>query len=86
MKERQNKLGTTHLRTNSRAADNSTYKKLEVQQLNEALYFVSSFVVAESSVLRNRQLIVAAKRYLNLNPQYLPQSLNKINILQSNKT
>jgi hypothetical protein len=59
---------------------------LAIQWLNEVLRFVSSFVVAESSVLRNRQLIVAAKRYLNLNPQYLPQSLNKINILQSNKT
>jgi len=42
---------------------NSTYKKLAVQWLNEALCFVSSFVVADSSVLRNRQLLVAAKRY-----------------------
>jgi len=38
------------------------YKKLAVQWLNEALCFVSSFVVAESLVLRNRQLLVAAKR------------------------
>ena len=43
---------------------NSTYKKLAVQWLNEALYLVSSFVVADSFVLRNRQLLVAAKRYL----------------------
>jgi len=42
---------------------NSTYKKLAVQWLNEALCFVSSFVVADSFVLRNRQLLVAAKRY-----------------------
>jgi len=42
---------------------NSTYKKLAVQWLNEALRFVSSFVVADSSVLRNRQLLVAAKGY-----------------------
>jgi len=42
---------------------NSTYKKLAVQWLNEALCFVSSFVMAESFVLRNRQLLVAAKRY-----------------------
>jgi hypothetical protein len=41
---------------------NSTYKKLAVQWLNEALFFASSFVVAESLVLRNRQLLVAAKR------------------------
>jgi len=42
---------------------NSTYKKLAVQWLNEALCFVSSLVVADSLVLRNRQLLVAAKRY-----------------------
>lgn len=40
----------------------STYKKLAVNWLNEALCFVSSFVVADSSVLRNCQLIVAADR------------------------
>ncbi len=44
-------------------ACNSTYKKLAVQWLNEALCFVSSFVVADSFVLRNRQLLVAANRY-----------------------
>jgi len=59
----QCKLDTTTLRADRRAADNSTYKKLAVQWLNEALYFVSSFVVAESLVLRNRQLLVAANRY-----------------------
>jgi hypothetical protein len=42
---------------------NSTYKKLAVLWLNEALCFVSSFVVADSLVLRNRHLRVAAKRY-----------------------
>jgi len=47
-------------------APNSTYKKLAVQWLNEALCFVSSFVVADSLVLRNRQLLVAAKRYASL--------------------
>jgi hypothetical protein len=40
---------------------NSTYKKLAVQWLNEALCFVSSSVVADSFVIRNRQLLVAAK-------------------------
>jgi len=35
---------------------------LAVQWLNIALCFVASFVVAESLVLRNRQLLVAAKR------------------------
>jgi len=56
------KLDTTHLRTDSKAAANSTYKKLAIQWLNEALCFVSNFVVADSLVLRNRQLLVAAKR------------------------
>jgi len=42
---------------------NSTYKKLAVQWLNEALCFVSSSVVADSFMLRNRQLLVAANRY-----------------------
>jgi len=57
-------------RTTDRQADdrkeqrrhNSTYKKLAAQWLNEALCFVSSFVVADSLVLQNRQLLVAAKR------------------------
>jgi hypothetical protein len=46
-----------------KAADNSTYKKLAVHWLNKALCFVSSAVLADSFVLRNRQLLVAAKRY-----------------------
>jgi len=41
---------------------NSTYKKLAVQWLNAALFSASSFVVADSFHLRNRQLLVAAKR------------------------
>jgi len=48
--------------TNKARTANSTYKKLAVQWLNEALCFVSSSVVVESLVLRNRQLLVAAKR------------------------
>jgi len=47
-----------------RPAGNSTYKKLAAQWLNEVLCFVASFVVADSFVLRNRQLLVAAKRYV----------------------
>ncbi len=41
---------------------NSTNKKLAVQCLNEALRFVSSRLLADSFVLRNRQLLVAANR------------------------
>jgi hypothetical protein len=46
-----------------KAAHNSTYKKLAVQWVNEALCFVSSSVLADSFRLRNRQLLVAANRY-----------------------
>jgi len=49
--------------TQNMPAANSTYKKLAVQWLNEALYFVTSFVVADSFRLRNRQLLVAANRW-----------------------
>ena len=42
---------------------NSSYKKLAVQWLYEALCFVSSSLMADSFVLRNRQLLVAANRY-----------------------
>jgi hypothetical protein len=49
-----------------KAAYNSTYKKLAVQWLNEALCFVSSSVLAGSFRLRNRQLLVAAKRYSHM--------------------
>ncbi|MBK7855754.1 MAG: hypothetical protein IPJ79_13450 [Bacteroidetes bacterium] len=41
---------------------NRSYKKLAVQWLNEALYFVSSSLLADSFALRKRQLLVAANR------------------------
>ena len=46
----------------SKAAANSTYKKLAVQWLNESLCYVGSSLVAESFRLRKCQLLVAAKR------------------------
>jgi hypothetical protein len=49
--------------TERKTGYNSTYKKLAVQWLNEVLCFVSSLVAADSFRLRNRQLLVAAKRY-----------------------
>ena len=58
------KIGTTTHRTDNRAAGNSTYKKLAVQ------CSADTFVVNQSLVLRinicsqNRQLLVAAKRYV----------------------
>jgi hypothetical protein len=45
------------------AAANSTYPKVAVQWLNQALYFYQSFCLVESEMLRNRHLRVAAKRY-----------------------
>jgi hypothetical protein len=41
---------------------NSTYKKLAVQWLNEVQFSNQTFVLADSFVLRNRQLLVAANR------------------------
>ena len=55
---------------------NSTYKKLAVQWLKEALCFVSSSVVADSFRLRNRQLLVAAKRYVQID-EIIKQSNNE---------
>jgi len=55
-----------------KTAYNSTYKKLAVRWLNEALCYVSSSVVADSFVLRNRQLLVAAKRYTSYQKILLP--------------
>ena len=43
--------------TDRRTAYNSTYKKLAVQCLNEALCFVSSSVVADSLVV-NQSLVL----------------------------
>jgi len=41
---------------------NRGFKKLAVQCINEHLFSVSSVVVADSFVLRNRQLLAAANR------------------------
>ena len=43
-------------------AGNSTYKKLAVQWLIEVQFFNQTFVQVDSFVLRNRQLLIAAKR------------------------
>jgi hypothetical protein len=60
--QEQFKLDTADLRHKRATSANSTYKKLAVQWLNEVLCFVSSSVLADSLVLRIRQLLVAAKR------------------------
>jgi hypothetical protein len=45
-----------------KTAYNSTYPKVAVQWLNQALYFYQSLCLVNSEVLRNRHLRVAAKR------------------------
>jgi hypothetical protein len=42
---------------------NSTYPKVAVQWLNQALCSYQSVCLVDSEVLRNRHLRVAAKRY-----------------------
>lgn len=45
-----------------KAAGNSTYPKVAVQWLNEALCIYQSWCLVDSEVPRNRHLRVAAKR------------------------
>jgi hypothetical protein len=61
-KEISMKSGHQNLTDRKARTANSTYKKLAVQWLNEALCFVLSSVLADSLRLRNRQLLVAANR------------------------
>ena len=56
---------------------NSTYKKLSIQWLNEILCFLSCFMVAESFVLRNRQLLILANRCSNDRKQHPQCKLNR---------
>ena len=49
--------------TNKKSAGNSTYPKVAVQWLNQALCFYQSLCLVDSEVFRNRHLRVAAKRY-----------------------
>ena len=56
------KIQADRLWTDGRAAANSTYPKVAVQWLNQALCFYQSLCLVDSEVLRNRHLRVAAKR------------------------
>jgi|JI10StandDraft_1071094.scaffolds.fasta_scaffold30092_6 hypothetical protein len=55
-------LDTIHLRADRRASANSGFKKLAVKCLIEHVFFVSSAVLADSFVLRNRQLLKPTNR------------------------
>jgi hypothetical protein len=60
---------------------NSTYPKVAVQWLNQALCFYQSFCLVDSEVLRNRHLRVAAKRY-----RQLKKELRKTKNMQTGKS
>lgn len=62
---------------NKLTAYNSSYKKLAVQWLNEALGIVASSVLADSFELRNRQLLVAAKHYTILKTSTSKKRINR---------
>jgi len=49
--------------TERKTAYNSTYPKVAVQGLNQALCFYQKLCLFDSEVLRNRHLRVAAKRW-----------------------
>jgi len=49
--------------TDKTPAGNSTYPKVAVQWLNQALGFYQSLCLVDSEVLQNRHLRVAANRY-----------------------
>ncbi|PIQ17540.1 MAG: hypothetical protein COW66_11205 [Flavobacteriaceae bacterium CG18_big_fil_WC_8_21_14_2_50_34_36] len=49
--------------TEIKTTANSTYPKVAVQWLNQALCFYQTLCLVDSEVLRNRHLRVAAKRY-----------------------
>jgi hypothetical protein len=57
------KLDTTHLRTDRRVSGNKGFKKLAVQWLNQVQFSNQTFVLVDSFVLRNRQLLKPPKRY-----------------------
>ena len=63
MTEKAQKYNDLTMKVDRRPAYNSTYKKLAVQWLNEVQFSNETFVQVDSFVLRNRQLLIAAKRY-----------------------
>ncbi|OFY98457.1 MAG: hypothetical protein A3K10_09375 [Bacteroidetes bacterium RIFCSPLOWO2_12_FULL_31_6] len=60
---RVSKTGHTNYYRQRSTGGNSTYPKVAVQWLNQALCFYQISCLVDSEVLRNRHLRVAAKRY-----------------------
>lgn len=48
-------------------AGNSNYNKMTVQYFKEVLYFVSSSVLADGSVLKNSNLLLIVNHYKHQN-------------------
>ena len=67
-----------------RAAHNSTYPKVAVQWLNQALCSYQTFVLVYSGVLRNRHLRVAAKRVCLESTTVVKQQMNAIQKMEDN--
>jgi Tfp pilus assembly protein PilF len=59
-----------------KATHNSTYPKVAVQWLNQALCFYQSLCLIDSEVLRNRHLRVAAKRWQKILTKTLTLNTN----------
>jgi len=62
MTEKAQKYNDLTQMVDRRPAYNSTYKKLAAQWLNEVQFSNQTLVQVDSFVLRNRQLLIAAKR------------------------
>ena len=58
---------------------NSTYPKVAVQWLNQAICFYQSLCLVDSEVLRNRHLRVAANRYWQLTCDRKVKARNRSN-------
>jgi len=63
---------------------NSTYPKVAVKLLNQALCFYQSLCFTESEMLQIRHLRVAAKRYLQFKEQKTHEKDNLHSINKSN--
>ena len=70
---------------NRNTTANSTYPKVAVQWLNEALCFYQSLCWVDSEVIRNRHLRVAANRYQQVEKSSTT-NINIINIIEFNRS
>ena len=62
---------------------NSSYPKVAVQWLNQALCIYQSFCLVDSESLRNRHLRVAAKRYIKLSEKFIGKHSKNLQFCRS---